>query len=138
MLDRWSALLREAQVLGVLNEVVGAAMREYPVYAPLQQAAIIDGVTLRPGLDASGEQQLKRLAAIVEHHDNKIKVMWDKLHPSPRRRVGDAAAIAVVCLLIATWVIPESAAWYRTNPLIAAAIVAATIVVALLARWLPE
>lgn len=134
-LEKWGSLMREAEIQGRAAGVIEAALREYPVYGPLVSAVHNAGMRVPHGVV---EHEVDRLRRDLEKIEDAVRVLWRKMHPPLRRRVGETISRVILYAVVLTWLIPALFDWYIQNPIVAVLLIAAAIGIALLARWLPE
>lgn len=134
--DRWVSLLREAEAQGVVGKIVEVALREYPINVPLARAVRALGLTTPWG--NSIEHEVAVLQSDVKKIEHAVEVMWKRLNPPVRRRVGELISRVVLYAVLVSFVIPVVFQWYVEHLVVAAVLLATVGGIAWLARWLPE
>jgi hypothetical protein len=135
--DTWHSIVEEARQQTLLYDLVEVAQRQYPRRDDLRLAAEEDV----PGdlvTHANLPLEVGRLKQQVATHDTLLRRIMAEIDPGPRKRTARAIFYAVLIALWSSWMIAPIREWYFVNPVPAAVVTAAAIVVAFVVRWLPE
>ena len=82
--------------------------------------------------------EVGRLKQRVDTHETLLRRIMAELDPGPRKRTARTIFYAVLVALWSSWMVAPIREWYLANPIQAAVISAAAIIVAFVVRWLPE
>lgn len=135
--DTWHSLVEEARRQHRLYELTAIALREYPRHTPLRLA--VDEAL--PGAVVTHSElpiEVGRLKQRVDTHETLLRRIMAELDPGPRKRTARTIFYAVLLALWSSWMIAPIREWYLVNPIQAAVITAAAVIVAFVVRWLPE
>ena len=135
--DTWHSLVEEARRQHQLYDLVAVVLREYPQHAPLRLAAdeALPGTVITP---SELPMEVGRLKQRVDTHENLLRRIMAEIDPGPRKRTARTIFYAVLIALWSSWMVAPIREWYIANPIQAAVISAAAIIVAFVVRWLPE
>lgn len=135
--DTWHSLVEEARRQHRLYELTAIALREYPRHTPLRLAVdeALPGAVVTP---ADLPIEVGRLKQRVDTHETLIRRIMAELDPGPRKRTARAIFYGVIAVLWSSWMIAPIRDWYVVNPVSAAVVTAAAVIVAFVVRWLPE
>ena len=135
--DTWHSLVEEARRQHLLYDLVAVVLREYPQHAPLRLAA---DEALPGAVVTHGELPIEvgRLKQRVDNHETLLRCIMAEIDPGPRKRTARTIFYAVLIALWSSWMIAPIREWYVINPISAAVVTAAAIIVAFVVRWLPE
>lgn len=135
--DTWHAVVKEAIRQNQMVALAAVAMREYPTYAPLHLA-------VREALPNAALQsselpvRVGRLEQRVDGHDTLLKRIVAEIDPGPRRRTARAAIYVAVVLLLMSWAVLDTRAWYVANPVQAIVIVAVVVAFVIVVRYVSK
>jgi hypothetical protein len=135
--DTWHSLVEEARRQSRLYDLVAVVLREYPLHEPLRLAA----EEAVPGAIVTHNElpmEVGRLKHRVDTHETLLRRIMAELDPGPRKRTARTIFYAVLIALWSSWMVAPIREWYLANPIQAAVISAAAIIVAFVVRWLPE
>lgn len=135
--DTWHNLVEEARRQHRLYDLTAIALREYPRHTPLRLA--VDEAL--PGAVVTHSElpiEVGRLKQRVDTHETLIRRILSELDPGPRKRTARAIFYGVIAVLWSSWMIAPIRDWYVVNPVSAAVVTAAAVIVAFVVRWLPE
>lgn len=135
--DTWSSLVEEARRQHLLYDLVAVVLREYPHHAALRLAAeeAMPGAVTTP---SELPMEVGRLKHRVDTHETLIRRILAEIDPGPRKRTARTIFYAVLIALWSSWMVAPIREWYVINPIPAAVVSAAAVIVAFVVRWLPE
>lgn len=135
--DTWHSLVEDARMQSRLYDLAAIALREYPRHTALRLA--VDEAL--PGAAVTHSElpiEVGRLKQRVDTHETLLRRIMAELDPGPRKRTARTIFYAVLLALWSSWMIAPIREWYLVNPIQAAVITAAAVIVAFVVRWLPE
>ena len=135
--DTWHSLVEEARRQNRLYDLVAVVVREYPHHEPLRLAAeeAMPGAVITP---SELPMEVGRLKHRVDTHETLIRRILAEIDPGPRKRTARTIFYAVLIALWSSWMVAPIREWYVINPIPAAVVSAAAVIVAFVVRWLPE
>ena len=135
--DTWHSLVEEARMQHRLYDLAAIALREYPRHVSLR-LAVDDALPGAVVAHSELPMEVGRLKHRVDTHDTLIRRILAEIDPGPRKRTARTIFYAVLIALWSSWMIAPIRDWYVINPIPAAVVTAAAVIVAFVVRWLPE